>query len=100
MKRTLLAVGIAVLALMMLASCESIPSAFNPFAPDETATTSTSDPPVTGQTERIPGVDAKTKSSLRELAWSQARPTLNQRCSCNPARSDALIHYTFPARSD
>jgi hypothetical protein len=36
---------------MMLASCESIPSSFNPFTP-ETTTTSTSGSPETGQTNR------------------------------------------------
>jgi hypothetical protein len=45
------AVDIAVLASMMLASCGSIPDAFNPFAP-ATTTTSTSDPPITSQTNR------------------------------------------------
>jgi hypothetical protein len=36
----------------MLASCDSIPSAFNPFAPAETPTTSTSGSPITSQTNR------------------------------------------------
>jgi hypothetical protein len=52
MKNSIIFISALSLVPVMLASCESIPSAFNPFAPDETTTTSTSDSPVTGQTNR------------------------------------------------
>jgi len=52
MKNSIIFISALTLVAMMLASCDSIPSAFNPFAPDETTTTSTSEPPVTGQTNR------------------------------------------------
>jgi hypothetical protein len=51
MKNSLIFISAFSLAAMMLASCDSIPSAYNPFAP-ETTTTSTSGPPVTSQTNR------------------------------------------------
>ena len=52
MKNSIVFISALSLLAMMLASCENIPSAYNPFAPAETTTTSTSDPPVTGQTNR------------------------------------------------
>ena len=51
-KKSIIFISALSLVAMMLSSCESIPSAFNPFAPDETTTTSTSGSPVTGQTNR------------------------------------------------
>jgi len=38
MKNSIIFISALSLAAMMLASCESIPSAYNPFASDETAT--------------------------------------------------------------
>jgi hypothetical protein len=52
MKNSIIFISALSLVAMMLASCENIPSAYNPFARDETTTTSTSDPPVTDQTNR------------------------------------------------
>ena len=51
MKNSIIFISDLSLTAMMLGSCENIPSSFNPFAP-ETATTSTSGPPVTSQTNR------------------------------------------------
>jgi hypothetical protein len=50
-KNSIIFISALSLVAMMLASCENIPSSFNPFAP-ETAITSTSGPPVTSQTNR------------------------------------------------
>jgi hypothetical protein len=52
MKNTIIFISALSLVAMMLASCENIPSAYNPFAPTGTTTTSTSGPPVTSQTNR------------------------------------------------
>jgi hypothetical protein len=52
MKNSIIFISALSLMVMMLASCDSIPGAFNPFGPTETTTTSTSDPAVTGQTNR------------------------------------------------
>ncbi|HEY7002379.1 MAG TPA: hypothetical protein VH330_11620 [Candidatus Udaeobacter sp.] len=50
MKNSIIFMSALSLLAMMLGSCESIPSAFNPFAPDETATTiEPSGPPVPGE---------------------------------------------------
>jgi len=52
MKNSIIFISALSLAAIMLASCESIPSAYNPFASDdETATTiKPSGPPVPGET--------------------------------------------------
>jgi hypothetical protein len=53
MKRSIVFISVLSLGAMMLASCESIPSAFNPFVSDETATTiEPSGPPVPGETTK------------------------------------------------
>jgi hypothetical protein len=52
MKNSIIFISTLSLVAMMLASCESIPSSFNPFTPDETTTTSTSGSPETDQTNR------------------------------------------------
>jgi hypothetical protein len=51
MKNSIIFISALSLVAMMLASCENIPSAYNPFA-TETTTTSTSGLPVTSQTNR------------------------------------------------
>ena len=51
MKNSIIFISALSLVAMMLDSCESIPSSFNPFTP-ETTTTSTSGSPETGQTNR------------------------------------------------
>jgi hypothetical protein len=50
-KESIIFISTLSVVAMMLASCESIPSSFNPFTP-ETTTTSTSGSPETGQTNR------------------------------------------------
>jgi hypothetical protein len=53
MKNSIIFISALSLAAMTLASCESIPSAYNPFASDETATTiEPSGPPVPGETKK------------------------------------------------
>jgi hypothetical protein len=52
MKNPIIFISALSLVAMMLASCENIPSSFNPFTPPETTTTSTSGSPETGQTNR------------------------------------------------
>jgi hypothetical protein len=51
MKNSIIFISALSLVAMMLASCENIPSSFNPFAP-ETTTTSTSGSPESDQTNR------------------------------------------------
>jgi hypothetical protein len=51
MENSIILISALLLVAMTLASCESIPSAYNPFAPDEMATTlEPSGPPVPGET--------------------------------------------------
>jgi len=51
MKNSIVFISVLSFAAMMLASCESIPSAYNPFASDDTgATIEPSGPPVPGET--------------------------------------------------
>jgi hypothetical protein len=54
MKNSIIFISALSLAVMMLASCESIPSAYNPFASgDDTATKiEPSGPPVPGETKK------------------------------------------------
>jgi hypothetical protein len=52
MKTSIIFISALSLVAMMLPACDSIPSAYNPFAPDESTTTSTSGSPVTSQTNR------------------------------------------------
>jgi hypothetical protein len=53
MKNLIVFISVLSLGAMMLASCESIPSAYNPFPADETATKiEPSGPPVPGEVTR------------------------------------------------
>jgi hypothetical protein len=59
MKSSIIFISALSLVTMMLASCESIPSAYNPFAPDDTPTVfqkitpeSSEGPPVPGETNK------------------------------------------------
>jgi hypothetical protein len=59
MKNSIIFISALSLVTMMLASCESIPSAYNPFAPDDTATGFQKITPDSSEGAPVPGETMK-----------------------------------------